>query len=113
MNNPNPMKKILIQVLIILLIIPQYLFSQQSTLSLSLEEVIQLAKDQSPMAIMSRHRFRGSYWEYRTHVAKFRPGLTLSSVIPELTRSIERITKQDGSEFWCHFLSHAQLMPCL
>jgi len=92
------MKKILIQVLIILLIIPQYLFSQQSTLSLSLEEVIQLAKDQSPMAIMSRHRFRGSYWEYRTHVAKFRPGLTLSSVIPELTRSIERITKQDGSD---------------
>ncbi len=92
------MKKFLLQILILLLIIPQQLFSQQRTLSLSLQEVIQLAKEQSPMAIMSRHRFRGSYWEYRTHVAKFRPGLTLSSVIPELTRSIEKITLPDGSD---------------
>ncbi len=92
------MKKFLLQIIIFLLIIPQVLFSQQSTLSLTLEEVIKLAKEQSPMAIMSRHRFRGSYWEYRTHVAKFRPGLTLSSVVPELTRSIEKITLPDGSD---------------
>jgi DNA-binding protein len=98
MNNLNTMKRFLLKVFILLLIIPQQLFSQQSKLSLTLDEVIELAKEQSPMAIMSRHRFRGSYWEYRTHVAKFRPGLTLSSVVPELTRSIEKITLPDGSD---------------
>lgn len=92
------MKKITFLFQIILITVPQFLFSQQSTLSLTLDEVIKLAREQSPMGIMSRHRFRGSYWEYRTHVAKFRPGLTLSSVIPELTRSIEKITLPDGSD---------------
>ncbi len=92
------MKKINFLFQIILLTIPQFLFSQQSTLSLSLDDVIKLAKDQSPMGIMARHRFRGSYWEYRTHIAKFRPGLTFSSVIPELTRSIDKITLPDGSD---------------
>jgi len=92
------MKKINFLFQIILLTIPQFLFSQQSTLTFSLDDVIKLAKDQSPMGIMARHRFRGSYWEYRTHVAKFRPGLTFSSVIPELTRSIDKITLPDGSD---------------
>lgn len=93
------MKKITLLFQIILVTVPQLLFSQQTTLNLSLEEVIQLAKDQSPMAIMSRHRFRGSHWEYRTHMAKFRPGLTLNSTIPELTRSIEKITVEEGDIF--------------
>jgi DNA-binding protein len=99
MNNTNLMKKITFLFQIILITVPQFLFSQQSTLSLTLDEVIKLAREQSPMGIMSRHRFRGSYWEYRTHVAKFRPGLTLSSVIPELTRSIEKITLEEGDVF--------------
>jgi len=92
------MKRFSLHVFVLLLIIPQQLFSQQTILSLTLDEVIELAKEQSPMAIMARHRFRGSYWEYRTHMAKFRPGLTLSSVVPELTRSIEKITLPDGSD---------------
>ncbi|KPK81767.1 MAG: hypothetical protein AMS27_15215 [Bacteroides sp. SM23_62_1] len=92
------MKKINFLLPIILIAVPQFILSQQSNLTLSLEEVISLAKDQSPMAIMARHRFRGSYWEYRTHVAKFRPGLTFSSVIPELTRSIDKITLPNGSD---------------
>jgi DNA-binding protein len=50
------------------------------------------------MAIMARHRFRGSYWEYRTHLAKFRPGLTLTSVLPELSRSIDKITLEEGDK---------------
>ena len=72
--------------------------AQVSTLKFTLEDVISLAKEQSPMAIMAKHRFRGSYWEYRTHVAKFLPGLSLTSTIPDLTRSIDRITLPDGSD---------------
>lgn len=83
----------------VLLIIPSGLFSQQTSLRLTLDDVIRLAKEQSPSAIMSRHRFRGSYWEYRTHIAKFRPGLTLTSVLPELSRSIDKITLEEGDKF--------------
>ena len=67
-------------------------------LRLDLEDVIQIAKDQSPRAILAKHRFRGSYWEFRTHKAKFRPGLDLDATIPNLTRSIDKITRDDGSD---------------
>ena len=67
-------------------------------MDLSLDDVIQLARDQSPMAILAQHRYRSSYWEYRTFRAKYLPGLTLSTTIPDLTRSIERITTDDGSD---------------
>jgi len=76
----------------------QGFYAQSRMLQFSLDEVIKLAKEQSPMAIMSRHRFRGSYWEFRTHKAKFRPRLSLNSTLPELNRSIERYVYPDGSE---------------
>lgn len=72
--------------------------SQERKMDLSLDDVIQLARDQSPMAILAQHRYRSSYWEYRTFRAKYLPGLTLSTTIPDLTRSIERITTDDGSD---------------
>lgn len=87
-----------ITILIILVFLFQGFFAQEITLQFTLDEVISLAKEQAPMAIMSRHRYRGSYWEFRTHKAKFLPRLSLNSTLPELTRSIERITLPDGSD---------------
>lgn len=72
---------------------------QQTVLQLDLNDVIRIAKEQSPMAIMAKHRFRGSYWEYRTHKAKFRPGLTLDATLPDLNRSIDKITLEGGDQF--------------
>lgn len=65
---------------------------------LTLSEVIELAREQSLMALMSRHQFRGSYWEYRTHLARFRPGLTLQATLPTLNNTMESVTQPDGSE---------------
>lgn len=65
---------------------------------LSLEEVIDLAKRQSPDALIAKHSFRASYWQYRTHVARFRPSISLEATLPELNRSISRITLSDGSD---------------
>ncbi len=90
--------------IIILLVLFFILFgstakSQIKTLHrLDLNDVIMIAKEQSPIAIMAKHRFRGSYWEFRTHKAKFRPGLEIDATIPDLTRSIDRITQDDGSD---------------
>ena len=89
-----------IKILLLLLVIPvPGAFAQTGTnLRLTLDDVVRIAKEQSPMAIMAKHRFRGSYWEFRTHVAKFRPSLTLDGTLPDLTRSIEKITLDDGTD---------------
>ncbi len=82
----------------ILLFASQLVSSQQIKKELSLDDVVSIAREQSLQAIMAKHRFRSSYWEYRTYVAKFRPGLSLSSTLPDLNRSIDKITLQDGSD---------------
>ena len=40
---------------------------------LTLSETIDVAHEQSLMALMSRHQFRSSYWEYRSYQASKGP----------------------------------------
>lgn len=72
-------------------------FSQKPVNRLTLDEVLQLAKDQSPQAILAKHRFRASYWEYRTYKAEFLPSLTMNATLPEYNRSLTKYQKDDGS----------------
>jgi len=65
---------------------------------LTLHEVIEVAHEQSLMALMSRHQFRSSYWEYRSHQANYKPGLTLEATIPSLTNATESVIQPDGTE---------------
>ena len=65
---------------------------------LSLQEVIELAHEQSLMALMSRHQFRSSYWEFRAHQANYRPGLTMEGTIPSLLNATESVIQPDGTE---------------
>ena len=66
-------------------------------MELTFQEVIKLAREQSPDAIMAKHRFRANYWEYRTHIAQFRPSISLESTIPAFSRSISENKLDDGS----------------
>lgn len=74
--------------------------AQQSSrrLTLSLDEVLEIARQQSPDAILAQHRFRGSYWQFRTYRAEFLPSLTLNATLPDFNRSISSITLPDGSD---------------
>ncbi|HPD95053.1 MAG: TolC family protein [Bacteroidales bacterium] len=72
-------------------------FSQELVNRLTYDEVLQLAHDQSPQAILAKHRFRAAYWEYRTFVAEFRPSLTLDGTLPSFSRSFVRYQNSDGS----------------
>lgn len=69
-------------------------------IELSIEDVVKLAREQSPMATMARHQFRRSYWEYRSYKASFLPSLTLNAEIPDLNRTIESVIQNDGSELF-------------
>jgi len=77
---------------------------------LTLPEVIDVARDQSLMALMSRHRFRSSYWEYRTHLARFRPGLMLDATVPSLNNSTVLVEQPDGTE---KFVSKSNMQTSL
>jgi outer membrane protein TolC len=65
---------------------------------LTLDQVINLAKEQSPQSIMAKNQFRGSYWQYRSYKADRLPSLKLNTVLPDFNRSIGKVLQDDGSE---------------
>ncbi|NQU81692.1 MAG: TolC family protein, partial [Bacteroidetes bacterium] len=76
--------------LLLFSIVCSFTVSSQEIERLTLNEILELARSQSPDAIMAKHRFRANYWEFRTYVAKYRPSLTLSGTIPEYNRLFEK-----------------------
>lgn len=74
-------------------------YSQASIKVLTLEETIQIARQQSPDALSAMHRFRSSYWQFRNFQAELKPMLSLNATLPSLSRSIEKITTIEGDFF--------------
>ena len=72
----------------------------EETRHLNLEEVVSFAREQSPDALVARHRYRGSYWQHRSFRAGYLPHLTFDATIPNLNRSISPVTLQDGSDIF-------------
>ncbi len=69
-----------------------------TTRVLTMEEVITIAREQSPDAMAARHRYRGSYWQHRSFQAGYLPGIRLDATLPNLNRNIQAITLPDGSD---------------
>ena len=73
----------------------------QTVQRLSLEEVIKLSEDQSLDAILAKHRFRASYWQYRTFKAEYLPSLMLSGTLPDYNRVYEKeYDYSSGQEYY-------------
>ncbi|MDR1171286.1 MAG: TolC family protein [Bacteroidales bacterium] len=68
---------------------PKYVFT--------LEDVVLLAKQQSPNAIMARHRFRASYFSYMSYKANFLPKLTFTTNPATYDHSIRTIQSVDNA----------------
>ncbi len=64
---------------------------------LTLDEVINLAKEQSYDALIAKHSFRGSYWQYRSFKASYLPALSLSGTAVGFDNSISQ-EWQDGEQ---------------
>ncbi len=71
--------------------------SAQSVKHFTLDEVIRMAQKQSPDAVMAKHRFRKSYWQYRSFKATYLPNLNLAATLPSINRSINAISAPDGT----------------
>jgi outer membrane protein TolC len=63
----------------------------QEVKRLTLDQVVSLAAEQSPNALIAKHRFRASYWQYRTFVAEYRPALTLTGNLPDYSTAYSRV----------------------
>ncbi|MDR2385687.1 MAG: TolC family protein [Tannerella sp.] len=90
------MKKIIC--LFVLLSVSGKVFPQvgDSILLLTLNDVVEMARRQSPSVLNARHSFRSSYWNYVYYKANFLPSLTFTSS-PNFNHSINSITLPDGT----------------
>jgi outer membrane protein TolC len=100
MNKILTMKRLLI-----ISTIAAFLFSYQNATAqeakkLTFDEVIKLAEVQSPDALIAKHRFRSSYWQYRTFVAQYRPSLTLTGSTPDYSTAFNRVWNSQTGEWY-------------
>jgi outer membrane protein TolC len=74
--------------------------SQELPRSYTLEQIIEIAQTQSPDALSAKNQFLKSFWEFRTSEAMLLPKLNFDAVMPNISRSIDKITLDDGSDIF-------------
>jgi outer membrane protein TolC len=72
----------------------------QTPVEYNLNSVVQIAQEQSPDALMAKHRYLSSYWSFRSFKAEYLPSLVLDATIPNINHSINAVKGQDGSSVY-------------
>jgi outer membrane protein TolC len=80
--------------------------TQDTMLTITLQQAIEIARQQSPNVLYARHYFRSSYWSYCSYKANYLPSLTFRST-PNFNHSINAITLPDGT---AQYVRQNQLM---
>lgn len=92
--------KILISITITLLFVSLGK-AQETNQGLTIHDVIRIAREQSPDAILAKHRFKSSYWQYRAFKASRLPSVSMDAEALNYNNSINNILQDDGSyEYW-------------
>jgi outer membrane protein len=73
------------------------LFAQTDTLTLSLDDVIDMAQGESPTSQIAETRLSNNYWIYQSFLGNYKPQIDLSATFPDVNRAINAITQPDGS----------------
>lgn len=84
--------------LIIGLMLPGLGTQAQDTLELKLDQVIALAREQSPDAQAALNRLKNSYWQFETYQSRKLPELSLRSTLPDFNRTIDEVTQPNGTD---------------
>ena len=86
--------------LITSLLFPLLLSAQVSQITqLDLQDVIKLAQENSLDALLAKHRFRSSYWSFRSYQANYLPSLSMQTDIVDLSRSIVKDVVLENGEW--------------
>lgn len=84
-------------VLMVLLIVVLRVVAGAQPLALTLEEVIQVAREQSIAGKQAATLQKTNYWRYRSFLADFKPQLSLNGSLPSFTRSFVEVQQPDGT----------------
>jgi outer membrane protein TolC len=85
------MKKLLLFSLIVVLLASSKEIIAQELKKLTFDEVIKLSEEQSPNALIAKHRYRASYWQFRSYQAQYLPSLTLSGTTPDFSNGLDKV----------------------
>jgi outer membrane protein len=99
MNKLLVMKKLIIFSIISVLLFSKDNINAQEIKKLTFQEVIEIAEAQSPDALMAKHRFRSSYWQFRSYQAQYRPSLTLRGSVPSYSNGFEKNYDSNKDEY--------------
>ncbi|MEI7980783.1 MAG: TolC family protein, partial [Bacteroidota bacterium] len=65
---------------------------------ITLDEAIEISKQQSPGALNAKQNFRASYWDYRSYRASNLPALGLTATLPNVQQSLSPYLNPDGTQ---------------
>lgn len=87
------MNRLIIITLAFILALP----AAKAQVKLSLMEVIEQAKEQSPSAKAAETRKKNFYWQYRSFRSNYNPSLNLSGNLPGYNRDFFQVSQDDGT----------------
>lgn len=90
--------KLLIPLIVVFSLLSTHSFAQKIKLLMSLDEVIETARDQSPSALVAKHNFLASYWQFRAFKAQLLPSLNLSATVGQYNRSLVPLQNSETGE---------------
>lgn len=90
------MKKVILSISAIIFFV-SLIVAQKPVNRLTLDEVIQMAKDQSARSIQAKNNFIASYWEYRTYKANLLPNISFNGLLPSYSKGLSSNTDKTGT----------------
>ena len=81
----------------IVFLFPTCLWGQKDTLSLSMDQALNIARIFSIDAIVARNTLQIAYWSYRNYKADLLPSMVLDGTLPSLDKSLSSYQKEDGT----------------
>ena len=84
-------------VLLLFSLLVAFSANSQNVKTLSLSEVIELSRDQSPASKQAETRKKNRYWQYRLYKSNYNPQLALSGNIPGYNRDFNSNRLDDGT----------------
>ena len=84
--------------------------AQNNTVLLTFEQLIEIARNNSPQSLIARHSFRSAYWQNRSFKANFLPSLQLRTNPISINRSIISNIDNDGINSYIESKSNSSEM---
>lgn len=78
------------------LVFPFLLNAQK--ISLTLEDAVRIAQDQSLKSKSVNYQFQSSQWSYKAFRRSYLPSFSLSGTLPEVNQTLDRVTQPDGTD---------------